>query len=133
MTIVGTITGPLNADSYERWDGVAAAITSIDPAEAAQLYVNVKPLIDEAYIDLGYSDGDFDAAIVRAIEMLRATPTVETPPTLQRRSGYYEYSDPTLRALKPVQKQFLLMGPDNQRRILAWLEQVGAALDLDLR
>src|SRR5690606_7540659 len=54
-------SGRLDAATYERWNGATGALTSIAPADAAQLYVNVKPLIDEAYIELGHSDGDFDA------------------------------------------------------------------------
>ena len=49
-------------------------------SEAAQLYVNVKPLFDQAYIELGHQGGDFDTAIVRAIEALGDTPDrPETP------------------------------------------------------
>jgi hypothetical protein len=31
-----------------------------------------------------------------------------------------------------VQKQFLLIGPDNQRRVLSWLEETAGHLDLSL-
>jgi hypothetical protein len=116
-----------------RWDAVSAALTSVAPSDAAQLYVNVKPLIDEAYIELGHADGNFDAAIVRAIVMLASTPSLETPPTLLRRPGYLEYEDPDLRALKPVQKQFVLMGPANRRRIVSWLTELAKNLDLNVR
>ena len=43
---------------------------SIHAADVARVYVNVKPLFDEAYRELGYPGGDFDDAIVRAIRML---------------------------------------------------------------
>ena len=101
------------------------------PADAAQLYVNVKPLVDEAYTELGHPGDNFDDALRRAIQMLRDTPTPSEAPTLLRRPGYLEFEDPDLRALKPVQKQLLLMGDENRRRILAWLNELARNLDLD--
>lgn len=130
LQIVGTSKGAIDPNSYKRWDVVAGSLTSVSPTDAAQVYVNIKPLIDEAYIELGHSGGDFDQAIVRAIQMLADTPTPDTDPVLNRRPGYFEHEDPALRALKPVQKQFLLMGPDNRRRLLEWLRQFATALDL---
>jgi hypothetical protein len=116
--------------SYARWNDVAEAISSVSPAEAAQLYVNVKPLIDEAYIELGQPEGDFDRAIVRAIQMLKDTPEPATAPVLLRRPGYVEYEDGAMQSLRPVQKQLLLLGPDTRRRLMAWLDEFARALEL---
>jgi hypothetical protein len=123
--------GRLDPANYDRWGGAIGALTSVSPRDAAQVYVNVKPLIDEAYIELGSGGGsDFDHAIVRAIQVLASTPALTEEPILGRRPGYLEHEDPDLKALKPVQKQFLLMGPDHRRRALDWLRQFATALDL---
>lgn len=129
--ITGAASGTVPDANYTRWESVTAAMTSVRPADAAQLYVNVKPLVDEAYIELGHAGGNFDDALRRAIQMLRETPTPAGPPTLLRRRGYLEFEDPGLRALQPVQKQFLLMGPEKRQRILSWLDEVARNLDLD--
>ena len=76
--------------------------------------------------------GDFDASIIRAIQVLQDTPNVTTDSDLIRRPGYYEHTDAALRGLPPVQKQFLLIGPDNRQRILAWLKRLASALDLKI-
>jgi hypothetical protein len=47
---------------------------------------------------------------------------------LQRRTGYFEHDDPELRALRPVQKQLLLLGPENRRALIAWLDEFSKAL-----
>ena len=60
------------------------------------------------------------------------TPAVSGDPELVRRPGYYEHVDPALRAVPPVQKQFLLAGPDNRQKILAWLKRFANALDLKI-
>jgi hypothetical protein len=131
LQILGTTSGPVSPVSHARWNQVAAAVSSVSPADAAQLYVNVKPLIDEAYIELGQPDGDFDQAILRAVRMLKDTPAPDVAPELIRRPGYFDHQDPALRALKPVQKQLLLLGSENRGRLMTWLDQFVRALGLE--
>jgi len=131
--IQGTDSGRVDPASYARWNAATTALTAVDPAELAQVYVNVKPLFDEAYREQGYPEGSFDDALVQAIDMLAATPTLEDDPVLIRRPDYYIHEDPKLRALRPVQKQFLLFGAENQARVMAWLRRFARALDLPTR
>jgi len=132
VAIVGAASGHVDPKSYARWDGATAALVSIDPPNLAQVYVNLQPLFNQAYQELGHPGGDFDEAIVRAIDTLGSTPQVDQDPVLLRRQGgYFEHEDQSLRSLLPVQKQFLLLGPDNRRRIMGWLKQL--AFDLDLK
>jgi hypothetical protein len=130
VTILGSDAGRVDPASYARWDAAVAALTSINPGELAQLYVNVKPLFDDAYREHGHPTPDFDEALVSAIAMLAATPTLTADPVLVRRPDYYIHEDAALRVLRPVQKQFLLMGPANQQAVMAWLRRLSAALDL---
>jgi hypothetical protein len=132
LAIVGAQTGRIDPRTYARWDGAAASLVSINPADAAQLYVNVKPLFDDAYRELGHPGGDFDASIVRAIQMLQDTPVVVGDPELIRRAGYYEHADSALRSIPPVQKQFLLIGPDNRQKVLGWLKRFANVLELKI-
>src|SRR5262249_23582015 len=104
----------------------------IQPNEAAQVYVNLKQLFDEAYHDIGHPGRDFDEAIVRAIQMLASAPVPSGDIGLLRRPGYFEHADPALRALPPVQKQLILMGPDNQRLVVGWLRRLASSLDLKI-
>lgn len=130
LQVQGTPTGPIDPASFARWNSAISALVSIDPAECAQLYVDVKPLFDEAYAELGQPDGNFDDAVVLAIQTLAATPEPESEPILIRRPGYFEHESVALRSLLPVQKQFLLIGPTNRHQVLAWLRQVAGNLDL---
>ena len=130
LTILGTDSGRIDPKSYARWDGATASLTSINPADAAQVYVNIKPLLDQAYRDLGHPNGDFDESVVRALRVLAATPEIATDPELLRRPSYFEHADPALRALLPVQKQLLLTGPANRQKVLSWLKRLAAALEL---
>ncbi|HYN07539.1 MAG TPA: DUF3014 domain-containing protein [Vicinamibacterales bacterium] len=130
--ILGATSGRIDPVSYVRWDGATGALTSVDPIHAAQLYVTVKPLFDQAYQELGNPNREFDEAIARAIRTLDETPQITADPSLLRRPSYYEHEDPKLRSLLPVQKQLLLVGPDNRRKIMQWLKQLATNLDLKI-
>ncbi len=132
LTIDGQEVGRINPESYKRWAPAATALTSIRPEDAAQLYVNTKRLFDDAYRDLGHPSANFDEAIVLAMQMLMATPDVPSDPMLVRKPNYFEHDDAGLKALRPVQKEFLLIGPDNRRLVRAWLKALATDLDLKI-
>jgi hypothetical protein len=127
LTMSGT---RIDAATYARWNGAVTALTSVNPVDAAQVYVNVKPVFDEAYAELGYPNGDFDEAIVRAIRTLDQTPTPPADAVVLQRPNYVEYDDPALRGLLPVQKQLLLIGPEHRRAVTRWLHELARNLDL---
>jgi hypothetical protein len=132
LTILGAESGRVDPQSYSRWTPATQALTSIQPKDAAQLYVNVKRLLDDAYRDLGHPNANFDDAIVVAMQMLLSTPTPSGDLELLRRPTYFEHTDPTLVALRPVQKEFLLLGPDNRRHVAAWMRAFASELELKL-
>lgn len=132
LMIMGADSGKINPASYVRWESDVAALSSVRPKEAAQVYVNLKPLFDQAYAEFGHPSGDFDQSLVRAIHMLLETPEPADEPVLMRRPSYFEHADASLRSLKPVQKQFLLIGSDRRNRLRAWLNSFAAALDLKI-
>lgn len=133
LGILGTESGRIDPASYVRWESNVSALTSVRPADAAQLYVNLKPLFDQAYSDLGHPNSDFDASLARSFKMLLDTPEPTDEPVLLKRPSYFEHSDPTLRSLRPVQKQFLLLGAERRGRVRAWITAFAAALDLRLQ
>lgn len=130
--IIGPTSGHVDPASYRRWDSAVGALVSVAPNDAAQLYVNIKPLIDQAYIELGHSGEDFDAAIVRAIQMIQSTPEPTSDPVIIKRPGYFEHEDPALRALRPVQKQWLLVGPEQRSRMNSWFKAFASTLELKI-
>jgi hypothetical protein len=116
--------------SYRRYDGLAAAAASIDPAGAARLYATVKPRIEEAYQEIGAPDGTFDRTLERAIVLLLRTPIVDEPIRVQPRGPGYDFADSHLQALTAAQKQLLRAGPDNVRTIQASLRAIALALGI---
>jgi len=132
LMILGTDSGRIDPSSYVRWESNVAALTSVRPNEAAQVYVNLKPLFDEAYVALGHAGGNFDTSLIRALRMLKDTPEPTEEPVLMRRPAYFEHTDAAFRSLRPVQKQFLLIGGERRGRVRAWLAAFADALELKL-
>ncbi len=91
--------------SHRRYDLAVDVFTSLDANAAAVVYRRFEPLADEAYRELGHPDGDFDDTLARAFAELLATPVVRGSADLNPRVTTYEFADPELELLSPVQKQ----------------------------
>jgi hypothetical protein len=113
---------------YDRYDWYADVFASIDAQGAAKLYRDLKPLIQEAYVEMGYPDRPFDYTFSRAIARLLDTPVVEGNIELYPKAITYEFADPALEKLSPTQKHFLRMGPRNVRKVQAELRRLEEAL-----
>jgi len=114
--------------SYKRYDGMAAAASSIDPAGIARVYATLKPRIEEAARELG--DPSFDRTLERAIVQLLQTPVVEDPILVQTKGIGYGFADPKLEALTPAQKHLLRTGSRNVRTIKESLRNIANALGI---
>ena len=126
--------GGLRVDeaSYRRYDVLTAVLTSLHVDGTAQVYRNLKPLLDEAYRDLGYPDGDFDDVAARALARLLDTPAFGDL-EVERFATSFKYVDPRLEGLNEAQKHFLRLGPRNllaiQRHARAIAERAGIAVE----
>ena len=116
--------------SYDRYNALAAAATSINPAGSARLYATVKPRIEEAYRELGITDTPFDRTLESAIVALLNTPIVEDPIRLEPHGVGYAFADPKLEALTPAQKQLLRTGSRNVRLVQGSLREIAQALGI---
>lgn len=125
-----TTTGPvqMTADSSARYDLYANLLTALDPQQCAQLYRRYYPLLNTAWGELG-EKGTFHSRVLKALQVLEATPDLATPPTLvPGLKGIYKYEDPQLEALPSAQKQLLRAGWENVSKVKVWLRQLRAAL-----
>jgi hypothetical protein len=105
---------------YARYDRYLDMLERIDPAALAGTLATIEPLVSQALAELGNEAGP-DQQIERAVAQLRAVPVLTEPVELVRPKVFYEYADPKLERLTPLQKQVLRMGPDNVRRLQDWL------------
>jgi hypothetical protein len=120
----------IDPQSYARYDGLAAATASIDPAGSAKVYATLKPRIEEAYRELGPSNATFDQVLEEAIVLLLRTPTPTDPIRVEPRGVGYGFAAADLEALTPAQKQLLRFGPRNVRLVKASLRNIALALGI---
>jgi Protein of unknown function (DUF3014) len=114
--------------SYRRYDGIADTVSTLDAHGLARAYATLRPRLQEAYVELGYPDGNFDDAVARAIQRLLETPVVEQDVDVRPAPVLYQFTDSRLERLAPAQKQLLRMGPRNGRLIQSKLREVATAL-----
>ena len=106
---------------------VADAFASLDTEGSIRLFRQLKPVIQEAYRDLGYPDQDFQDTLVKAIQELLRVPVVKDV-LVQKKVVSYEMIDPQLEKLSQAQKHLLRMGPENVQKIQSKLRELALAL-----
>jgi hypothetical protein len=114
--------------SYARYDPVAEVFVSLNTPASVRLYRGLKPLIRDAYRELGYPDTDFEQTLIKAMAELLGTPVVKGRIRLEKKVASYAMADGNLEGLSLAQKQLLRMGPKNVERIQGKIRELAAAL-----
>ncbi len=125
----GAVIAPGNG---ARYTALVALAESIDPAKAVNLYVQMYPLLQRAYQDLGYPRAYFNDRLIQVIDLLLASPVpggtvavqlteVKGPEPSVRPWVRYEFADPALESLAAGQKIMVRVGSANERRLKARL------------
>jgi hypothetical protein len=103
-----------------RFDFYLDRLESVDPLALAELLGMLGPLIDDALEELGSTTGASDV-IHAAIDRILEVPIRMDALELVQRNVLYEYVDPDLESLPPLDKQLLRLGPTNFARLKAYL------------
>ncbi|MGS2723865.1 DUF3014 domain-containing protein [Porticoccus sp. GXU_MW_L64] len=114
----------LSPQNYRRYDSLVNQLVAVEPEQMAQTLTQLQPLMEQAFGEQGYPDRTYNGALLEAIEQLLATPSFEQPPELVLESVHYSFKDKNLEALSPVQKQLIRSGPENTRKLQAYLQQL---------
>lgn len=118
----------LDTSTYDRYNAITDVFDSLSTSGCARAYASAKPLLQQAYRELGYPKEDFNQTLLRAIiEILRA-PIVDDPIIVEKGVTTYLMVDPKLEDLSPAQKHLLRMGPENLQLIQAKLREIALAL-----
>jgi hypothetical protein len=118
----------LDPDSYSRYNVYGDLMASLDTGLLVAFYRFYEPLLDEAYMELGYPAGRFRGTLIRAIDQALAAPVIEGPIELLQPEANYIYADESLESLNMVQKQLLRMGPENTAKIQEALQRFKARI-----
>ncbi len=116
--------------SYDRYNSLANVVDAIDPDGAARAYRRLRPLMQQAFEELGYVNLSFDDRLARALGRLVDVPVPEGDVMLRATSVTFQYADPELEELSPAQKHMLRMGPHNMRLVQTKLRAFARAAGL---
>ena len=141
MRPLGSISGPfladtrdgadeytLSPDNFDRYDFLVDMLVNADADRLVETYRRFYPLLQRAYVNLGYPDGYFNDRVVAVIDHLLETPQFDGPVLLVRPHVLYEYADPNLEALSSGQKLLIRMGGRNAARVRQMLAELRAYL-----
>lgn len=118
----------LDAANYARYEPYIALLESVDTERLVAEYLRYEPLLQQAYVELGYPNGNFTQRLLEVIDHLLASPEAGGAAWLIKPEAYYEFVDPDLEALSAGQKLMIRMGSANAARVKGRLRDFRAAL-----
>jgi hypothetical protein len=107
----------LSPANFERYTYLVEMLQFADVDDIVDTYRRFYPLLQDAYVKLGYPDGYFNDRLIEVIDHLLATPTPAQPLRLARPHVLYEYADTDLEALSSGQKLLLRMGDQHANEL----------------
>jgi hypothetical protein len=117
--------GAANAARYNAYVRLAEAV----PAGAlVAAYMQVYPLLQQDYEQLGYPGRYFNDRVVQVIDHLLNTPEVQGPVLLIQPKVVYEFADTKLEKLSAGQKILVRIGHENAVKVKAKLREIRSAL-----
>ncbi len=118
----------LDKSNYLRYQPYLDLLESVPPEQIAALYKQFYPLLQAAYLELGYPDQQFDDRLQQAIKVLLSAPEISDEPDLTLPSVHYAFADAETEQLGLAQKQMVRLGQANQQRLKLLLVQYQAVL-----
>lgn len=106
----------VGADNALRYRPYLLVMEAVDAKRLVAAYVQLYPLFQAAYQELGYPTGYFNDRLVQAIDDLLATPNVAAPRLVQPKV-LYQFADADLEERSAGQKIVLRIGTANAARV----------------
>ncbi|GLS26731.1 DUF3014 domain-containing protein [Marinibactrum halimedae] len=118
----------LDEAGFTRFDAYVDMVTSIDPSYIAKSFHTLRPLLEEAYGQLGKKPETVDNAIIQAIDTVLNAPISNEPLKLLAPSVSYVFADEAIEKRSPIEKQLLRMGPENTEKLQHYLRTLRSEL-----
>ena len=110
----GTLT--IDAKNALRYRPYILVMEGVEAKRLVATYVQLYPLFQSAYQELGYPNGYFNDRLVQAIDDMLAAPDVASP-ALAQPKVLYQFADPAIEDRSAGQKIMLRMGSANAARV----------------
>lgn len=117
-----------NEGATERFSLYVDLLRSIDSELLVQWYIDLKPLIDEAFLELGYPDEEFTNVLQASITRVLDMEIPKEPLELTRPSVMYKFKNSEIEALDESDKLLLRIGKENLLVIKSVLLEINEKL-----
>ena len=118
----------LGAANAARYDAYVQLAEAVPTGALVAAYMQVYPLLQQDYEQLGYPGRYFNDRVVQVIDHLLNTPEVQAPVLLIQPKVLYEFADPKLEELSAGQKILVRIGHENAVKVKAKLREIRSAL-----
>jgi hypothetical protein len=112
------------AANVQRYEPLVHLLDAIDPEKLVAVYVRWYPRFQDAYRELGYSDGYFNDRLVEAIDLLLASPRNPATLGVVQPKVVWQFADADFEAMPIGQRIMLRLGPENAARAKAKLAAI---------
>ena len=123
----------LDPDSFQRYSPLVSSITAVDTDQLVGFYLRFRPLFQQAYLELGYPEGDIDGAFLKTLQKMQAAPVQDGDVYLIRPKVMYQFQDQELEQHGALDKQLFRMGPGNMRALQQKMRELEVALTQALK
>lgn len=114
----------IDPGNAKRYVGYVDLFRAVSVQSLVDLYIQLYPLCQQAYRELGYPDGVFNERLIEALDDLLAAPEVSPPVGVTQPKVLYEFTDNDLEARSAGQKIMIRMGLANEVEVKAVLRSI---------
>ncbi len=119
-------------NSARRFTLYVDLLRSFDSTTLVEWYIELKPLINQAYGELGYPDEDFTEVLQSAITRVLDMELPKEPLALERPSVMYRFKNKSIESLDDSDKLLLRLGKENLLIIKSVLLEINEKLSREV-
>jgi len=107
----------IDAGNSQRYAPYINLLEALSTQKLVELYTNLYPHFQKAYVELGYPHGYFNDRLVDVIDHLLATPELQEPIRVELFKNRYRFVDPGVETRSAGQKILLRIGSENAKTV----------------
>lgn len=119
----------MTRENEKRYSSFIAALSMVNNAAFEEIYLFYLPTLNNAYAELGVSEGDFHTTLIKAIDVILDAPPVDSALILVQPTVAYKYQNPELEKLSAAHKLLLRMGTENSEALKLELREIKQKLE----
>ena len=114
----------ISPDNKQRYANYIKIAEAVDTNKLVALYIQLYPLLQQQYKELGYPNKSFNDLLIETIDDLLDAPDLKDPVHIVQLVYLYQFEDADLEALSIGQKILIRLGVKNENLIKSKLSEI---------